>query len=155
MAKLSAGLLMYRINSKGRPECFLVHMGGPFWAKKDKGAWTIPKGEYDPDEDPFESAKREFKEETGFNAEGEFVELTPVKQSGGKEVRAWAFKGDADPDDIESNTFEMEWPPRSGKKQAFPEIDKASWFSPEEAKEKIIKAQQGLIDELEKKLSKT
>jgi predicted NUDIX family NTP pyrophosphohydrolase len=152
MAKKSAGLLMYRINTEGEPECFLVHMGGPFWAKKDKGAWTIPKGEYDPDEDPLESAKREFKEETGFDAEGEFTELTPVKQSGGKEVCAWAFKGDVDPDEIQSNTFEMEWPPKSGKKQKFFEVDKAGWFSPDKAKEKIIKAQQAFVDELLAKL---
>ena len=152
MAKKSAGLLMYRMTKEGHLECFLCHMGGPFWAKKDKGAWTIPKGEYEPHQDPLEAAIREFKEETGFDARGEFIELAPIKQSGGKEVRAWAFESDADPEAIQSNTFEMEWPPKSGKKQEFLEVDKAAWFSPDKAREKMIKAQQALVDELLAKL---
>ncbi len=152
MAKKSAGLLMYRMTKEGHVECFLCHMGGPFWAKKDNGAWTIPKGEYEADQDPLEAAIREFKEETGFDARGEFIELTPIKQSGGKKVRAWAFEGDADPNAIQSNTFEMEWPPKSGKKQTFAEIDRAEWFPLDKAKDKMITAQRALVDELSAKL---
>src|SRR5512140_3326658 len=128
MAKMSAGLLMYRFRNR-HPEVFLVHPGGPFWSKKDLGAWSIPKGEYESDEEPLEAAKREFREETGLEAQGDFTELTPVKQKGGKVVSAWAFKGDCNPESVRSNRFPLEWPPMSGKLVEFPEIDRAAWFA--------------------------
>lgn len=130
----------------------LVHPGGPFRAKKDNGAWTIPKGEPAQGEDLLLAARREFFEETGSRAEGSFIALAPVRQKGGKLVHAWALEGDLDVSAIQSNTFEMEWPPRSGKLRSFPEIDKAQWFTPEEALEKILPAQQELLEELKKKL---
>ncbi len=148
MRKKSAGLVMYRLLD-GNLEVFLVHMGGPYWAKKDIGAWSIPKGEYESGEDPFQVAKREFLEETGLEARGEFVRLKEVKQPGGKAVSAWAFEGDCDSKEIRSNTFSMEWPPRSGRIQEFPEVDRAEWFSPDTAKEKILKGQRPLLDELQ------
>ncbi len=147
MPKTSAGLLMYRRRS-GALEVFLVHPGGPFWQKKDAGSWSIPKGEYAPGEDPLEAAKREFQEETGFKASGKFIPLTPRKQPSGKIIRAWAFEGDGDPSAIKSNTFTMEWPPRSGRQQAFPEVDRADWFFVPAAREKILKGQSGFLDEL-------
>ncbi len=147
MSKKSAGLLMYR-RHQGVIEVFLVHPGGPFWAKKDLGSWSIPKGEYGPREDPLEAARREFQEETGFKATGEFISLTPHKQPSGKVIIAWAFEGDCDASAVKSNTFAMEWPPRSGKQQEFPEIDRAGWFSIPTAKEKIIKGQAAFLDEL-------
>lgn len=143
---------MYRRNS-GELEVMLVHPGGPFWAKKDLGSWSIPKGEYFHDEDPFEVAKREFQEETGFKAEGEFIALTPIKQPSGKLITVWAFEGDCDTSKIKSNTFKMEWPPRSGKQQEFPEVDRAGWFTIAVAKKKIIRGQTGFIDELYKILA--
>lgn len=152
MARKSAGLIMYR-RREGRLQVFLVHPGGPFWKDKDLGAWSIPKGEYPPEEDPLSAAKREFQEETSFKADGPFMELTPVTQPGGKVVQAWAFEGDCDPTAVKSNTFWMEWPPRSGKRQAFPEVDRAAWFDLEEAKERILKGQVGLLVELQHKLS--
>ena len=152
MPKHSAGLLMYRFRG-GVLEVFLVHPGGPYWAKKDLGAWSLPKGEYTPDEDALAAARREFTEETGFPAEGEFLPLTPLKQPSGKIIAAWAFQGDCDPEAVKSNTFSMEWPPRSGSQQEFPEIDRAGWFTLEEAKVKIIKGQKGFLEELEKILS--
>jgi predicted NUDIX family NTP pyrophosphohydrolase len=139
---------MYR-RCNERLELFLVHPGGPFWARKDEGAWSIPKGEYSDDEDPLKAATREFEEETGFEAKGEMLELTAIKQQGGKIVRAWAVEGDCDATAIKSNTFSMEWPPRSGKSQEFPEIDKAEWFDVKQAREKILKGQAGLIEELQ------
>jgi predicted NUDIX family NTP pyrophosphohydrolase len=148
MGKQSAGLLRYRLVD-GSLEVFLVHMGGPYWAKKDLGAWSIPKGEYESGEDPFEAAKREFLEETGFAAVGKFIRLKPVKQAGGKEISAWAFEGDCDPKSIKSNTFFMEWPPHSKQFQEFPEVDRAEWLSLDVAKEKILKGQRPLIDELQ------
>ena len=151
MPKKSAGILLYRIRNK-LPEVFLVHPGGPFWANKDGGAWTIPKGEFDEDEDPLDAAKREFKEETGTKISGEFIELNPIRQKSGKIVLAWAVEGDIEPTKIISNEFEMEWPPRSGKMKRFPEIDKASWFNLTEAKQKIIPAQSSLIEELESRV---
>ena len=151
--KTSAGLLMYR-RRPGALEVFLVHPGGPFWQKKDAGSWSIPKGEYAPEEDPLEAAKREFQEETNLKASGEFVPLTPRRQPSGKIIRAWAFEGDCDASVIRSNTFTMEWPPRSGKQQAFPEVDRADWFSIPAAREKIIKGQSGLLDELVQILKK-
>ncbi len=147
MPKKSAGLLMYR-RRRGVLEVFLVHPGGPFWAKKDAGSWSIPKGEYMPGEDPLEAAKREFEEETSFKASGEFIVLTPRKQPSGKVIAAWASEGDCDASAIKSNTFLMEWPSRSGRQQEFPEVDRAGWFSISVAREKIIKGQSGFLDEL-------
>jgi predicted NUDIX family NTP pyrophosphohydrolase len=147
MPKKSAGLLMYR-RHHGVLEVFLVHPGGPFWVKKDEGSWSIPKGEYTPEEDPLEVAKREFQEETSFNASGEFIPMTPRKQPSGKVITAWVFEGDCDASAVKSNTFLMEWPPHSGRKQEFPEVDRAGWFSISVAKEKIIKGQSGFLDEL-------
>src|SRR5436190_3780300 len=136
MAKQSAGILLYRISNKF-PEVFLVHPGGPFWSKKDDGAWSIPKGEFETNEEPLTAAKREFEEETGVAISGKFIELVPIKQKGGKIVYAWAVEGDIDPEKIQSNSFEIEWPPKSGKMKTFPEIDKASWFTLNDAFVKI------------------
>jgi predicted NUDIX family NTP pyrophosphohydrolase len=147
MPKKSAGLLMYRFRNS-LLEVFLVHPGGPFWAKKDDGAWSIPKGEYADDEEPLNAAKREFMEETGCEAEGEFIPLTPLRQPSRKIVRAWAVEGDCDAEGIKSNTFTMEWPPRSGIEAEFPEVDRAEWFSINSARRKILKGQQGFLDEL-------
>jgi predicted NUDIX family NTP pyrophosphohydrolase len=140
---------MYRRREEGL-QVFLVHPGGPFWAKKDLGAWSIPKGEYDQDEDALAAARREFTEETGFVAEGEFIPLTPLKQPSGKIIQAWALAGDCDAGAVKSNTFTMEWPPRSGATKEFPEIDRAGWFTMEEAKVKIIKGQARFLEELNK-----
>src|SRR5215510_4380296 len=145
--KESAGLLMYRLRNS-TTEVFLVHPGGPYWAKKDLGAWSIPKGEAAEGEDRLEAAKREFQEETGFLPKGNFIALTPIKQPGGKLVHAWAFKGDCDAKAIASNTFSIEWPLRSGKHQEFPEVDRAEWFTIEAAKEKILKGQASFLQEL-------
>lgn len=150
-SKKSAGILPYRINNKGM-EVFLVHPGGPFWAKKDMGSWSIPKGEFNDEEDPLTAAKREFFEEVGFELEGKFTELTPVKMKSGKIVYAWAIQSDFEAEQTKSNTFELEWPPGSGKRQEFPEIDKGEWFSTPLAKQKINKHQKPLIDELENKI---
>jgi predicted NUDIX family NTP pyrophosphohydrolase len=138
---------MYR-RRRGVFEVFLVHPGGPFWKKKDAGSWSIPKGEYMPGEDPLDVAKREFQEETSFKAVGEFMPLTPRKQPSGKVITAWAFEGDCDASAIKSNTFLMEWPPRSGRQHEFPEVDRAGWFSISVAKDKIIKGQSSFLDEL-------
>ncbi len=137
---------MYRVQN-GEIEFLLVHPGGPFWKTKDLGAWTIPKGEIRPDEDPFAAAKREFEEELGIRPEGEFVALSPVRQKSGKLVQGWAFAGDCDPAACTSNTFQVEWPPRSGKVQEFPEVDRAEFFRFTEAKEKINPAQVPLLEE--------
>lgn len=126
MPKLSAGILLHRSN--GNREVFLVHPGGPFWAKKDEAAWSIPKGLVDADEDTLAAARREFLEETGFAVDGDFVPLGEFRQPGAKVVIAWALEGDADPVELKSNLFEMEWPPRSGMKRQFPEVDRAAWF---------------------------
>ena len=147
MAKQSAGLLMFR-EREDKIEVFLVHPGGPYWKKKDLGAWSIPKGEYSEDEDPLNAAEREFEEETGFVASGDFLPLQAIKQRSGKVVRAWAFRGDCVPEELKSNTFSMEWPPKSGKQQEFPEIDRGAWFSSATAKKKILASQADLIDEL-------
>ena len=146
MAGQSAGILVYRRNKK-TIEFFLVHPGGPFWAKKDLGAWSIPKGEYHPDEDALSAAQREFEEETGQKIGGKFIALTPIKQKAGKIVNAWLVEGTVDVNAIRSNSFEMEWPPKSGQKQSFPEVDKGGWFDAATAKEKINANQAGLIDE--------
>jgi len=147
VAKRSAGLLMYR-GSGARLAVLLVHPGGPFWARKDLGAWSIPKGEYAAGEDPLAVAQREFAEETGVTPRGEFQPLGEVVQAGGKRVSAWAVEGDLDPATIVSNVFELEWPPRSGRKRSFPEVDRAGWFSPEEAREKINAGQRAFVDRL-------
>jgi predicted NUDIX family NTP pyrophosphohydrolase len=147
VAKISAGILMYRRRG-GDLQVFLVHPGGPLWAKKDLGAWSIPKGEIDPGEEALSAARREFEEETGFPVSGRFLPLSPVKLRSGKLVRAWAVEGDCDPEAVRSNTFPMEWPPRSGRRQEFPEIDRAAWFGREEAKEKINEGQLPLLEEL-------
>jgi predicted NUDIX family NTP pyrophosphohydrolase len=145
MPKRSAGLLMYRRIVVDELEVFLVHPGGPIWAKKDKGAWTIPKGEYEPDENPLAAARREFEEETGFQAAGEFVDLGSIKQKSGKVVNAWAFEGDCDPIELRSNTCEIEWPPRSGRRLEIPEVDRGRWFSINQAKEYIREEQRELL----------
>jgi predicted NUDIX family NTP pyrophosphohydrolase len=145
--KESAGVLMYRLRNSTL-EVFLVHPGGPYWAKKDLGAWSIPKGECEAGEDRLNAAKREFQEETGFLPRGNFIPLTQVKQPGGKLVHAWAMRGDCDAKTIVSNTFSMEWPPRSGKDQEFPEVDRAEWFTMDVAKEKILKGQISLLEEV-------
>lgn len=150
MAKVSAGLLMYRFDA-GRLEVLLAHPGGPFWTNKDEGAWTIPKGLVDSgdDADLLTTAKREFEEELGVKPEGEFVPLGEVLQKGGKTVVAWAFEGDLDTTTIKSNTFKKEWPPRSGQWQAFPEVDRAEFFSIAEAKAKINPAQAAFLARLD------
>jgi predicted NUDIX family NTP pyrophosphohydrolase len=150
MAKKSAGLLMFRRSADGQLQALLVHPGGPFWAKKDLGAWTIPKGEYNDSEDALEAAKREFVEETGFPVSGPFVPLGSLKQPSGKTVSVWAFESDCDPAALVSNEFEMEWPPGSGRKASFVEIDRAGWFGLSEAREKLAKGQVGFLDALEK-----
>ena len=137
---------MFRFRER-QLEVLLVHPGGPFWAKKDEGAWSIPKGEIGEHEDPLAAARREVLEETGAVPDGTFLPLTPVRQAGGKIVQAWAVESDLDPADIRSNTFEMEWPPRSGRRRAFPEIDRAAWFTIPVARSKILRGQLPLIDE--------
>lgn len=145
--KKSAGILIYK-KLKDELQVLLVHPGGPFWKNKDAGAWSIPKGEFTDDEEPLAAAKREFKEETGLLVDGKFLPLTPVKQKSGKLIYAWAAEANLDSSSIKSNLFEMEWPPRSGKTQSFPEIDKACWFTVNEAKEKIVPGQFSFINEL-------
>ncbi|MDB5149186.1 MAG: hypothetical protein JWQ57_3206 [Mucilaginibacter sp.] len=147
MPKQSAGILLYRKIADSL-QVFLVHPGGPFFKNKDDGSWSVPKGEYLPDEDALTAAKREFQEETGHEITGNFIALSPIKQKGGKTVMAWAVEGNIDPDNIKSNTFEIEWPPRSGKKQFFDEIDRGEWFDIAIAKTKINPAQSALINEL-------
>jgi predicted NUDIX family NTP pyrophosphohydrolase len=138
---------MYRGAGPGL-ELLLVHPGGPFWAKKDLGAWSIPKGEYAGDEEPLAVAQRELEEETGLRPHGKFRPLGEVVQAGGKRVSAWAVEGDFDPATLVSNTFETEWPPRSGRKRSFPEVDRAAWFSPDEARRKILAGQRPFVDRL-------
>ncbi|MGH9931301.1 MAG: NUDIX domain-containing protein [Pyrinomonadaceae bacterium] len=146
--KQSAGLLLYRLSS-GKLEVLLVHPGGPFWKNKDDGSWTIPKGEFDENEDPLTAAKREFEEETGTPApSGEYIPLQPIKQRAGKMVHAWAIEAEFDSASLRSNTFSIEWPPKSGKQQEFPEIDRAAWMEPEMARRKILQAQVGLVEEV-------
>jgi predicted NUDIX family NTP pyrophosphohydrolase len=147
----SAGILLYR-RSAGELQVLLVHPGGPFWRKKDAGAWTIPKGGIEASEDPLAAARRELVEETGIEVEGPFLELAPIRQRGGKTVLAWAVEGDCDPAAIRSNSFSMEWPPKSGKMQDFPEVDRAEWLPLDQARLKILDAQVALLEELEKKL---
>lgn len=148
MVKRSAGLLIYRFREGGL-EVFLVHPGGPFWATKDFGVWSIPKGEIDEGEDPLEAARREFEEETGFRPEGVFRRLEPVRQRSGKIVYAWAVEGDCDPAALRSNTFPLEWPPRTGRFLDIPEVDRGGWFGIPQAREKILNGQRPLLTQLE------
>ena len=150
--KTSAGILLYRRRA-GVIEVLLGHPGGPFWRNKDAGAWSIPKGEAVPGEDLLARARAEFEEETGFPVGGDVRRLAPRKQPGGKLVHVWAVEGELDADAIVSNSFEMEWPPRSGRRRSFPEIDRAGWFSLRDAREKILKGQSGFLDELEQLLA--
>lgn len=146
--KQSAGILVYRTTTVGI-EVLLAHMGGPLWSRRDAGAWSIPKGEYGPDEEPIAAARREFREELGLAApDGEILELGTVRQSGGKVVSAWAVEGDVDPKQVTPGTFEMEWPPRSGRVQEFPEVDRVAWFDLQQAREKIVAAQRTFLDRL-------
>lgn len=153
MAKTSAGLLMHR-ERNGQMEVLLVHLGGPFWKNKDRGAWFVPKGEINPGEDLFVAAKREFQEETGLLPLGDFVSLGSVKHKSGKTVHAWAFAGDCDPSSLKSNTFEMEWPPKSGRMATFPEIDRTGFFTLEAASEKMHPAEFEFLTRLKKVLPK-
>jgi len=153
-SRKSAGLLLFR-HRGDVTEVFLVHPGGPFWAKKDDGAWSIPKGEFAEGEEPLDAAKREFREETGSKVEGEFEVLDPVRQPSGKLVYAWAVRGDIDPAAVHSNTFSMELPKGSGKMREFPEIDRAGWFSLMAARRKLLKGQVPFLDQLEKMLFAT
>jgi predicted NUDIX family NTP pyrophosphohydrolase len=152
MPKRSAGVLMYRRRA-GALEVLLVHPGGPYWANKDEGAWSIPKGEYQAGESALDAAKREFEEETGARPEGEFQGLGAFVQSKAKTVEIWAVEGDFDPKKLRSNVFSMEWPPKSGRLQEFPEADRAGWFGPAEAARKILKGQQPILAALYKRLA--
>jgi predicted NUDIX family NTP pyrophosphohydrolase len=153
MPKLSAGLLVYRVSGRA-PEVLIVHPGGPFWARRDEGAWSVPKGEYDAGEEPLAAALREFREELGIEPppDGEPVFLGEVRQASGKRVSAWAVEGDLDPTTTRSDTFTMEWPPRSGREAEFPEVDRAEWFGLDEARRKLVGGQTAFIDRLEELL---
>jgi predicted NUDIX family NTP pyrophosphohydrolase len=152
-AKTSAGLLMYR-EQNGQIEVLLVHLGGPFWKNKDRGAWFVPKGEINPGEDLLDAAKREFQEETGLVPRGDFVSLGNVKHKSGKTVYAWAFAGDCDPSSLKSNTFEMGWPPKSGRMVTFPEIDRADFFTLEAARDKMHPAEFEFLSRLKNNASR-
>ena len=154
MAKLSAGLLLFRRIDR-HLELFLVHPGGPFWARKDDGAWSLPKGEYSDAENPLEAAKREFQEETNISVDGDFLPLGELRQPSGKVITAWALEKDVDPTLVKSNLFSMEWPPKSGKTQDFPEVDRAAWFPLSQARTKLLKGQVAFINRLAKKLGVT
>jgi predicted NUDIX family NTP pyrophosphohydrolase len=151
MPRKSAGILLYRFQKDG-VEVFLVHPGGPFWVNKDLGSWSVPKGEYNDDEDALKAAQREFQEETGLSIQGNFIELGEVRQPSGKRVRVWALENDQEVENIRSNTFQLEWPPKSGKMQEFPEVDRGGWFSLPEARQKILKGQIPFLDKLEEKI---
>jgi predicted NUDIX family NTP pyrophosphohydrolase len=144
----SGGVLLFRSGAEGDLEVLLVHPGGPFWAKKDDGVWSIPKGELDGDEDALAAARREFAEETGFTPDGQFIDLGAIKQPGGKVVCVWAVDSDFDPRALVSNSFEMEWPKNSGQMRSFPEVDRAAWLDIATARRKILKGQAGFIDRL-------
>lgn len=147
MAKRSAGLMMYRIRER-QLEVFLVHPGGPFWVNRDKGAWAIPKGGVDAGEDPLQAARREFQEETGFTASGDFLDLSTIRQLSGKLVDAWAFEGDCNPEELRSISCEVEWPPRSGRKIEVPEVDRGDWFAVDHARAAIIESQRPFLKRL-------
>jgi predicted NUDIX family NTP pyrophosphohydrolase len=148
MPKQSAGILIYRRRPAGL-EVFLVHPGGPFWQSKDAGAWSIPKGEFSENDDPLQTAKSELREETGLTVDGPFVPLEPIRQRGGKVVHAWIVEADVEPGQVKSNTFSVEWPRGSGKLRSFPEVDRAEWFSLQEAAEKILTSQRPLLEQLQ------
>jgi len=150
----SAGLLLFR-RSAGALEVLLVHPGGPFWASKDDGAWSIPKGQIEDNEDPLAAARREVEEETGASPSGTFIALTPVRQTGGKVVHAWAIESDFDPSCLRSNLFEMEWPPKSGKRAMFPEVDRAAWFDLETAARKILESQAMVLRDFQRRVADT
>jgi len=150
----SAGILLYRIRA-GALEVLLVHPGGPYWQHKDAGVWSIPKGEIEDGADALATARREFREETGSPVDGDFVPLTPLRQRGGKLVHAWALKGELDAASISSNSFSLEWPPRSGRQQEFPEVDRAAWLAIGEAAEKINPGQRGFLEQLQRHLAST
>lgn len=152
--KLSAGILLYRMRRE-HIEVFLVHPGGPFWARKDEGAWSIPKGEYHEGDDPLGTARREFCEETGSEVRGPFSALSPLRQPSGKVVSAWAVEGDIDVATVKSNSFSMEWPPRSGNRQEFPEVDRGDWFDLPTAGMKLQPGQRGFLDQLQQLLKNT
>ncbi len=151
--KKSAGILLFRIDA-GVLEVFLVHPGGPFWARKDKGAWSIPKGEFDDGEEALAAARREFREETGSAIDGEFIALEPLRQPGGKTVHAWAVEGNIDAASIRSEVFAMEWPPRSGVQREFPEVDAGGWFTIARAMEKMLPGQRPFLEQLRDKVAK-
>jgi predicted NUDIX family NTP pyrophosphohydrolase len=151
LPKLSAGILLFRKRSSGL-QVLLVHPGGPFWTKKEFGAWSIPKGEHTEEEDPLAAAKREFEEETGIKVDGDFLLLGSFKQPSGKLITAWALEGDCSVADIRSNTFTMEWPPKSGRRQEFTEIDRAEWFDLGEAQKRILEGQAAILDRLKSHL---
>jgi predicted NUDIX family NTP pyrophosphohydrolase len=151
--KTSAGVLVYRCSGRGI-EVLLVHPGGPFWARRDLGAWSIPKGEPEPGEEPEATARRELEEETGLRADGPLLPLGAVRQKGGKRVEAWALEGDFDPGSLRSGTFELEWPPHSGRRQSFPEVDRAAWFDLPEAQRRILEGQLPLLAALERLLQR-
>jgi predicted NUDIX family NTP pyrophosphohydrolase len=149
MPKLSSGLLLFRAHSQGEPEVLLVHMGGPFWKRRDAGGWSLPKGEHEPGEDSLSAARREFAEELGIEAPaGREIDLGEIKQSSGKVIHAWALGADIDASEIESNTFELEWPRGSGKRERFPEVDRADWFGIEAAREKLVSGQVPFLERL-------
>lgn len=151
MGKRSAGIVLYR-RTQQVLEFLLVHPGGPFWAKKDEGAWSIPKGEYEDDEDPLAAARREIEEEIGIPVDGAFLPLAPIRQRSGKVVTAWGVEGDFDPAQLDSNLMTIEWPPRSGRSRTFPEVDRAEWFRLEHVRIKLNSAQVALVEELAAKL---
>jgi predicted NUDIX family NTP pyrophosphohydrolase len=151
--KKSAGLLMFRYSSDNRLQVLLAHPGGPFWRKRDDGSWTIPKGEYVEPETAFDAACREFREETGFEPAPPYISLGDVLQKSGKRISAWAFEGNCDPEAMRCVSFDVEWPPRSGRMQSFPEIDRVGWFEIDSARAKIIGAQAVLLDRLQAQLS--
>jgi predicted NUDIX family NTP pyrophosphohydrolase len=150
----AAGLLLFR-RALGALEVLLVHPGGPLWARKDDGAWSIPKGEVEPDEDALAAARREVEEETGARPSGTFIALSPVRQTGGKIVHVWAIESDFDPASLKSNLFEMEWPPKSGNRRSFPEVDRAAWFDLETAERKILPSQAVVLQHLQERLTET
>ena len=152
--KQAAGLLLFR-RAVGSLEVLLVHPGGPLWARKDDGAWSIPKGEVEPDEDALAAARREVEEETGASPSGTFIALSPVRQTGGKIVHVWAIESDFDPASLKSNLFEMEWPPKSGNRRSFPEVDRAAWFDLETAGRKILPSQAVVLQHLQERLTET